>query len=149
MLRIKLTRIGKTAEPRYRIVVNEQRDKRDGLYVVSLGFYQPAEKPKKLELDLKAYDQWLKKGAQPTPTVAFLAEVVRKGKGFPEGKPKLSKKAKAKAAAATESKEEKASATKAEIKEDSEQTAPVVEKEVKKEETKVKSEEKKEVEAKE
>lgn len=99
MLKIKLTRLGKKAEPRYRIVVNECRDKRDGQYVAQLGIYQPAETPKRLELDLAAYAEWLKKGAQPTETVAFLAQVAKDGKGFPEGKAKLSKKAKAKLAA--------------------------------------------------
>ena len=100
MLKIKLTRLGKKAEPRYRIVVNECRDKRDGKVVDTLGFYQPAESPKKIELDVALFETWLKKGAQPTSTVAFLYDVVKKGKGFPEGKPKLSKKAKAKLAAA-------------------------------------------------
>lgn len=100
MLKIKLTRLGKKAEPRYRIVVNECRDKRDGQVVDTLGFYQPAEKPKRLELNIALFEEWLKKGAQPTDTVAFLYDVAKKGKGFPEGKPKLSKKAKAKAQAA-------------------------------------------------
>lgn len=104
MLRIKLTRLGKKAEPRYRIVVNEKRDKRDGKYVAALGYYEPAQQPKKLEIDLKEYAAWLKKGAQPTPTVAFLAKIVEAGKGFPEGKAKLSKKAKAKLTAEKEDK---------------------------------------------
>lgn len=107
MLKIKLTRLGKKAEPRYRIVVNEARDKRDGAYVAKLGYYQPTKNPKELVLDLKAYDAWVKKGAQATETVAFLYSVAKKGKGFPEGKPKLSKKARAKLNGA---KEEKATA---------------------------------------
>lgn len=103
MLKIKLTRLGKKAEPRYRIVVNEARDKRDGQVVATLGIYQPAQQPKVLTLDLAEYQNWLKKGAQPTPTVAFLADVATKGKGFPAKKQtKLSKKAKAKLAAAKE-----------------------------------------------
>ncbi|MDO5561303.1 MAG: 30S ribosomal protein S16 [bacterium] len=128
MLKIKLTRLGKKAEPRYRIVVNECRDKRDGQVVDTLGFYQPAEKPKKLELNIALFEEWLKKGAQPTETVAFLYDVAKKGKGFPEGKPKLSKKAKAKAQA---SKEEAAPAAEpvAEVAEPQaeEQTAAVTE----------------------
>jgi small subunit ribosomal protein S16 len=107
MLKIKLTRLGKKKEPRYRIVVNEARDKRDGSYIAKLGVYQPSEKPKVLTLDMEAYDQWLVKGAQPTATVAFLAEVVRSGKGFPVKKKSLNKKAQAKLAARKQASEEK------------------------------------------
>ena len=32
MLKIKLTRLGKKSEPRYRIVVNRARSRRDGEY---------------------------------------------------------------------------------------------------------------------
>ncbi|MDR0463394.1 MAG: 30S ribosomal protein S16 [Pseudomonadales bacterium] len=114
MLKIKLTRLGKKYEPRYRIVVNEARDKRDGSYVAKLGHYQPTKNPKELVLDIKAYEEWLTKGAQPTDTVAFLYDVAKKGKGFPEGKPKLSKKAKAKLEAEAEEKKAAAEAKKAE-----------------------------------
>jgi polyhydroxyalkanoate synthesis regulator phasin len=55
-----------------------------------------------LTLDVKAYDEWLAKGARPTATVAFLAEVVRSGKGFPEKKKTVSRKVKAKLAATQE-----------------------------------------------
>lgn len=102
MLKIKLTRLGKKSEPRYRIVVNRARSRRDGEYVAQLGIYQPTMMPKVLKLDLPAYQEWLKKGAQPTPTVAFLAKVVADGKGFPSKKPTLSKKAQAKLKAAQE-----------------------------------------------
>lgn len=100
MLKIKLTRLGKKKEPRYRIVVNERRDKRDGSYLESLGYYHPAEQPKALKLDLKAYDAWIAKGAKPTATVAFLHEIAVNGGKFPEKKPSLSRKAKAKKEAA-------------------------------------------------
>lgn len=96
MLKIKLTRLGKKKEPRYRIVVNECRDKRDGSYLVSLGYYHPAASPKVLKLDLQAYDEWIANGAQPTATVAFLHKIAVDGGKFPEKKPELSRKAKAK-----------------------------------------------------
>jgi len=105
MLKIKLTRLGKKKEPRYRIVVNECRDKRDGKYLVSLGHYHPAATPKALTLDLKAYDDWIAKGAQPTPTVAYLHGIAANGGKFPEKKPSLSRKAKAKQEAAQAEKE--------------------------------------------
>lgn len=97
MLKIKLARFGKTHQPHYRFVVTEARDKRDGKYVANLGHYAPTQEPKLLDLDIAAYDEWKKKGAQPTDTVDSLAERFRSGKGF-DKKKTLSKKAKAKLA---------------------------------------------------
>jgi small subunit ribosomal protein S16 len=77
MLKIKLARFGKKGQPHYRIVVNEARDKRDGSYIANLGHYAPTQSPKQLTLDLKAYQEWITKGAQPTPTVASLAKKVQ------------------------------------------------------------------------
>jgi small subunit ribosomal protein S16 len=108
MLKIKLARFGKRNQAHYRIVVNEARDKRDGKYVALLGHYSPSYQPKVLEIDLKAYEEWLVKGAQPTDTVAALYKRVKSGKLFPEKKAKLSKKARAKLKAAKEEKKETA-----------------------------------------
>lgn len=107
MLKIKLARFGKKNQPHYRIVVNEARDKRDGKYIALLGNYSPSYQPKVLELDLKAYENWVAKGAQPTATVAALYQRVKSGKLFPEKKARLSKKAQAKLKAAKEEKVEK------------------------------------------
>jgi small subunit ribosomal protein S16 len=109
MLKIKLARFGKKNQPHYRIVVNEARDKRDGSYVALLGQYVPAQQPKVLEIDMDAYNEWIKKGAQPTETVAALAKRYESGNPFPEKKAKLSKKAQAKLAEeAKKAEEEKA-----------------------------------------
>ena len=72
MLRIKLARYGKKGQPSYRIVVTEQRDKRDGRYIEQIGFYNPSIKPKDIRFEKELYQQWLTKGAQPTDTVASL-----------------------------------------------------------------------------
>lgn len=105
MLKIKLARFGKKGQPHFRIVLNEARSKRDGQYVALLGHYAPTATPKILELDLVAYGEWIKKGAQPTPTVAALAKRVESGTPFPEKAKRPSKKARAKAAAAKEAAE--------------------------------------------
>jgi small subunit ribosomal protein S16 len=102
MLKIKLARFGKKNQPHFRIIVNEARSKRDGQYIALLGHYAPTANPKLLELDLKAYQDWISKGAQPTETVANLAKRVESGNPFPEKPKKLSKKAKAKASGKTE-----------------------------------------------
>jgi len=101
MLKIKLARFGKRNQPEYRIVVNEARTKRDGAYVARLGHYAPTREPKILEVDMDAYAEWLKKGAQPTPTVAALIKRFQSDTPFPKKKT-LSKKAKAKATAEKE-----------------------------------------------
>jgi small subunit ribosomal protein S16 len=72
MLKIRLLRTGKRGQPHYRIVVAERRSKRDGKYSDSLGYYQPKSNPALLKLDVDKYESWLKKGAQPTPTVSYL-----------------------------------------------------------------------------
>lgn len=105
MLKIKLARFGKKKQPHYRIVVNEARDKRDGKYVALLGHYAPAQIPKILQLDVDAYQDWIKKGAIPTDTVASLAARYQSGDPFPAKPAQLSKKAKAKLAAEKEAAE--------------------------------------------
>lgn len=105
MLKIKLARFGKKHQAHYRIVVNEARDRRDGKYVALIGHYSPVV-PKKLEIDVKVYEEWIKKGAQPTETVAALFKRFQSGNPFPTKKAGLSKKAKAKAAAAKEESKE-------------------------------------------
>ena len=95
MLKIKLARFGKKHQPHFRIVVNEARDKRDGKYVAKIGHYAPTLQPKILQIDVKAYQEWLKKGAQPTETVAGLFKRFQSDEPFPVKK-RISKKAKAK-----------------------------------------------------
>ena len=102
MLKIKLARFGKKNQPHFRIIVNEARSKRDGEYIALLGSYAPAQIPKLLKIDIKKYNEWLKKGAQPTDTVASLAKRFESGKPFPKKTNQLSKKAKAKLVAKTE-----------------------------------------------
>ena len=65
-------RTGRKHIPSYRIVVNEAKTKRDGEYVELLGHYNPSTTPKTLEIDVEKYTSWIKKGAQPTETVAAL-----------------------------------------------------------------------------
>ena len=127
MLKIKLTRLGKKNQPHYRIVVNEAKDKRDGSYVEMIGYYAPIQTPKVLELDIKKYDAWIAKGAQPTETVAYLYTVAKAGKGFPEKKAKPSKKQLAKKEEAKQTKEDVKVEKEEEVKEVKKE-APAVEK---------------------
>jgi small subunit ribosomal protein S16 len=78
MLKIKLTRLGKRNQPHYRVVVNEAKTRRDGKYVDLLGHYNPLTNPAEIVIDMEKYASWIKKGAQPTETVAQLAKKAAK-----------------------------------------------------------------------
>lgn len=71
MLRIKLSRVGRRAQPYYRIIIAEKRSKRDGEAIAQVGFYSNLGK-KEIRFDVAEYDRWLQQGAQPTQTVAAL-----------------------------------------------------------------------------
>lgn len=62
-LKIKLTRIGRKNDPKYRIVIAEGRSKRDGRYVENIGFYDPVQVPSLLEVDKEKLQSWIGKGA--------------------------------------------------------------------------------------
>jgi len=72
MLKIKLSRLGKRGQSYYRIIVAEAKSKRDGKYVDLLGSYNPMIKENQVVIDINKYQDWIKKGAQPTLTVGQL-----------------------------------------------------------------------------
>lgn len=72
MLKVRLARTGKRGQPMYRIVVMEARTSRQGKIVESIGWYNPGLKEKGLQLDMTKYEEWVKKGAQPTDSVLRL-----------------------------------------------------------------------------
>lgn len=129
--RIRLRRLGANKRPYYRVVVADQRAPRDGRFIENIGKYHPLEDPSLIEIDQERALHWLRTGAQPSAQVrnlmvktgiwdAFVAErpsaagQVRVRTEKSEA-PKLSKKAAAKAAAASEEKAAPAApATKAE-----------------------------------
>ena len=81
-IRIRLTRTGRSNAPYYRVVVAEQRRKRDGRIIELVGSYNPRMEPSKkavLKKDRIAY--WIAKGAQPTLTVARLIKLSAKVAG--------------------------------------------------------------------
>ena len=65
-LKIKLTRIGRKNNPKYRIVVAEGKSKRDGKYLEKIGFYDPVPEKAVIDIDKKRLEYWLDKGAQFT-----------------------------------------------------------------------------------
>jgi len=78
MLKIRLRRPGKSVKRRYhyKIVVVEARSARESKFVVQIGHYDPAHTL--LKFDIAKYEDWIKKGAKPTETVATLFKRYKK-----------------------------------------------------------------------
>jgi len=76
MVRIRLTRTGRTNLARWRVGVFDARTRRDGRPIEYLGYYNPhKEKDEdKLSINQERLRHWLSKGAQPSRTVASLAK---------------------------------------------------------------------------
>ncbi len=70
MVKIRLKRLGYKKNPTYRIIVIDSRSKREGAPIEELGFYNP--KTKEMKLNKQSAENWVKKGAQTTETVAYL-----------------------------------------------------------------------------
>lgn len=72
MVKLRLTRMGATKAPFYRIVAIDSRKARDGEYIDQIGYYNPVSTPKQIVIDADKAKEWLAKGAQPTETVLSL-----------------------------------------------------------------------------
>ena len=114
--RIRLRRMGSKKRPFYRVVVADQRSPRDGRFIEIIGKYHPLSDPSVIEIDEARALHWLMVGAQPSDQVRnlmtkvgiwekFVAErpnaaIATTPKEERPTRPKLSKKAQAKAAEA-------------------------------------------------
>ena len=63
--RIRLTRVGATKQPAYRVVVADSRSPRDGRTIEILGHYNPRTEPVEFAVDVEKTKEWLAKGALP------------------------------------------------------------------------------------
>jgi small subunit ribosomal protein S16 len=71
-VRIRLTRVGATKRPAYRVIAIDKRRSRDGRALEILGFYDPLTEPATVQLDTEKINAWIGKGAQPSETVVKL-----------------------------------------------------------------------------
>jgi len=71
-VRIRLTRVGATKQPTYRVVVADSRSARDSRAIDTIGHYSPRTEPIELNVDADKAKEWLAKGAQPSDTVVRL-----------------------------------------------------------------------------
>jgi small subunit ribosomal protein S16 len=71
-VKIRLARHGTKKRPFYRVVVASSEFSRDGRFIERVGVYDPRTKPSRVEFRKEELLSWLRKGAQPTMTVAQL-----------------------------------------------------------------------------
>ena len=90
MVKIRMRRTGCKNHATYRIVAADERSPRDGKFLEILGWYDTAMKDNNFQLNLERVDDWLKRGAKPSTTVASLIRRARN----PQLKPHHSKKTK-------------------------------------------------------
>ena len=74
-VKLRLTRVGKTKQPQYRVIAADSRRARDGRFIEILGQYNPRTEPSTLKIDNDKAVKWLMQGAQPTERVRKLLEI--------------------------------------------------------------------------
>lgn len=91
MLRIRLSRGGKTNNPVYKVVVAERQRPVKGKFVESLGIYNPLSKYMQVDVDRVKY--WISVGAQPTDTMhnLLVKNNIIEGKSIPVHRVKVAK----------------------------------------------------------
>jgi small subunit ribosomal protein S16 len=71
-VRIRLTRVGATKRPSYRVIAIDSRRARDGRALEILGYYDPLTEPATVNMDAEKVNAWIAKGATPSETVQKL-----------------------------------------------------------------------------
>jgi len=66
LVKIRLARFGAHKKPFYRVIVADERAKRNGPFIEILGTYNPLKEPSEIKVDLEKAKSWLQRGAQPT-----------------------------------------------------------------------------------
>ena len=85
-VKIRLTRMGATKRPSYRIVATDSRRPRDGQYLELIGFYNPLSNPAEINIKEEVALKWLRNGAQVTDTAKDLLSKAGIMKKFHEEK---------------------------------------------------------------
>ncbi|MEY4503934.1 MAG: ribosomal protein [Pseudomonadota bacterium] len=71
---IRLTRMGRTKKPFYRIVVTDSRKRRDGGWIEEVGYYNPMTEPKVLKVNRERLEYWKGVGAKMSDKVAAITK---------------------------------------------------------------------------
>ena len=75
---IRLKRVGTKGKPFYKVVAVDLRKKRDGKVLEYIGTYSPAKSRDNFNISIEKIDDWLKKGAVMSETVASFYRKVKK-----------------------------------------------------------------------
>lgn len=78
-VRIRLSRVGATKRPSYRVVAIDSRRPRDGRALEILGYYDPLTEPATVQIDAERVAAWVGKGALPSATVTKLMKLGTSG----------------------------------------------------------------------
>ena len=78
MLKIRLKRVGARKQPSYRVVIADSRAARDGRFVEQVGHYNPRTEPATIEIDEERVSMWVRRGAQPSESVARILKSLGK-----------------------------------------------------------------------
>ena len=73
-VRIRLSRVGATKQPTYRVVVMDRRGARDSRAIETLGHYNPRTDPIEFVVDAEKTKKWIAQGATPSDTVSRLLQ---------------------------------------------------------------------------
>lgn len=77
MVVIRLARVGKKHDPKYRVTVADSRKYVTGKFIEILGTYIPSPmgKEQKITLNVEKAKEWLTKGAQPSDTARHVLKL--------------------------------------------------------------------------
>lgn len=96
MLTIRLSRVGKTKQPSYRLIVSEKARDPWGKFLENLGTFNPRTSPSTVNFNVDRIKYWISKGAQTSDTVWNLLVDQKVVEGAKRLKVKISKRRKAK-----------------------------------------------------
>lgn len=74
MVKIRLARVGARNQAKYRVVVADEKFKRDGRFLEIIGHYDTTTDPSTVVIDKARYEHWISVGAQPSDTVYRLVK---------------------------------------------------------------------------
>ena len=77
MVKIRLSKVGRTHAPIWRIIAVDSRKKRDGAVIANLGTYD-ARQTKLVQFKPELFNEWIQKGAQPSDTVKKIYRLYKK-----------------------------------------------------------------------
>ena len=89
-VKLRLTRMGATKRPTYRIVATDSRRSRDGQYLELVGTYSPIGETK-VNINEEVALKWLNNGSVPTDTVKNLLSKAGIIKKYTDSKAKKDK----------------------------------------------------------